>query len=145
MPVVTALLLWLGLHASPASPRTVTVGVDNNMKYSVTSIDAKRGETLRIVIKSTSTLPKPAMAHNLVVLAPKTDATAFIAEGTNSRETDFIPPAQKSKVIVATPLAGPNETVEVVFKVPGNPGTYEFVCTFPGHYQLGMKGTLTVT
>jgi len=145
MRVLTALLLWFGLQAAPAPPRTVTVGVDNTMKYSVTSIDAKRGETLRIVIKSTSTLPKLAMAHNLVVLAPKTDAAAFIAEAANSRETDFIPPAQKSKVIVATPLAGPNETVEVVFKVPGKPGTYEFVCTFPGHYVLGMKGTLTVT
>ena len=144
MPLFTALLLWFGLQVTPATARTVTVGVDNTMKYSVTSIDAKRGETLRIVIKSTSTLPKLAMAHNLVVLAPKTDAAAFIAEGANNRETDFIPPAQKSKVIVATPLAGPNETVEVVFKVPATAGTYEFVCTFPGHYKLGMKGTLIV-
>ena len=24
------------------------------------------------------------------------------------------------------------------------PGTYSYICTFPGHYQAGMKGTLTV-
>jgi plastocyanin len=24
------------------------------------------------------------------------------------------------------------------------PGTYSYICTFPGHYTLGMKGTLTV-
>jgi uncharacterized cupredoxin-like copper-binding protein len=25
------------------------------------------------------------------------------------------------------------------------PGTYEFWCTFPGHFEAGMKGTLTIT
>jgi uncharacterized cupredoxin-like copper-binding protein len=34
----------------------------------------------------------------------------------------------------------------VVFTVHGiAPGTYEFWCTFPGHFEAGMKGTLTIT
>ncbi|HEU5090712.1 MAG TPA: plastocyanin/azurin family copper-binding protein, partial [Roseiflexaceae bacterium] len=32
---------------------------------------------------------------------------------------------------------------EVTFKAPA-PGTYTFLCTYPGHYAAGMKGTLTV-
>ena len=42
------------------------------MKYSVTSIPAKPGETLHIRLVSKGTLPKIAMAHNFVVL--KADA-----------------------------------------------------------------------
>jgi uncharacterized cupredoxin-like copper-binding protein len=34
----------------------------------------------------------------------------------------------------------------VVFTVHGiEPGTYEFWCTFPGHFEAGMRGTLTIT
>ena len=36
--------------------------------------------------------------------------------------------------------AGGKETI--TFKA--EPGTYTYLCTFPGHYVLGMKGTLTI-
>lgn len=32
----------------------------------------------------------------------------------------------------------------VTFTVPNRPGEYEFGCFVPGHYELGMKGTLTI-
>ena len=138
-------VLTLLLSASSAAPaRTVTIGVADSMKFSVTSITASPGETVTVVLKSTSTLPKIAMAHNFVLLAAGTDAAAFVKAGVTDRATDFIPPAQKAKVIAATPLAGPGETVEVTYTVPTRKGTYVFACTFPGHYALGMKGTLTV-
>ena len=42
----------------------------------------------------------------------------------------------------ATPtFAGGEKTLSVSLK----PGTYTFECTVPGHAQLGMKGTLTVS
>ena len=143
MSILSILLLWSAMQTS-APARTVTIGVDDTMKYSVTEITAKPGETLRIVVQSTSTLPRLAMGHNVVVLARGTNAAAFLKAGANSRETDFMPPDQKAKVLAATPMAGPAETVEVTFNAPSEPGTYEFICTFPGHYRLGMKGTLTV-
>jgi len=34
--------------------------------------------------------------------------------------------------------------VETTFKVPAKPGRYAFLCTFPGHFALGMRGTLVV-
>lgn len=145
MNLVTMLLpLLLSTPPSVASARTVTIGVDDSMKFSVTAITAEPGETLRVVIRSTSTLPKLAMAHNFVLLAAGTDAAAFVKAGAANRETDFMPPAQKSSVIAATALAGPRETVEVTFTLPSRTETYGFICTFPGHYTLGMTGTLTV-
>lgn len=144
MQIFMALLTVFALQGTAAPARTITIGVDNTMKYSVTAITAKPGETLRVVLQSTSTLPKLAMAHNFVLLAPGTDAAAFVKAGANSRDTDYIAAAEKAKVLAMTALAGPAETVEVTFKVPTRPGTYEFICTFPGHLTLGMKGTLTV-
>ena len=144
MQIFIALITLLALQGNAAPVRTITIGVDDTMKYSVTAITAKPGETLRVVVKSTSTLPKLAMAHNFVLLAPDTNAAALVKAGFNSRDTDYIPVAEKAKVLAMTALAGPGETVEVTFKVPSAPGTYEFICTFPGHYTLGMKGTLTV-
>ena len=132
-------------NQAPASPaRTVTIGVNDTMQYSVTAIKAKPGETLRVVLQSTSTMPKLAMAHNFVLLAAGTDAAAFVKAGANSRETDFVPTAQKAEVLAMSPLVGPAETVEVTFTVPKRKGTYAFICTYPGHFTLGMKGTLTV-
>ena len=130
--------------APSAQARTVNIVGTDDMKYSVTTITAKAGEMLTIRLASTGTLPKVAMAHNVVVLKIGTDAGKFTTAGAPHRATDFIPPAMASAVIAKTTLAGAGETVQVTFKVPEKPGTYEFICTFPGHFQSGMKGTLVV-
>jgi azurin len=85
-----------------------------------------------------------AMAHNFVLLTLEADVNAFVNESMRSRATDYIAPKRKGEVLAATGLAGGGETVEVTFTAPAKPGTYTFVCTFPGHFAGGMKGTLTV-
>jgi azurin len=114
------------------------------MKYSVTTIEAKPGEVLRIVLTGKGAMPKVAMAHNVVILKPGTDQIKFINAGTPARATDFIPPSMKDAVLASTPLAGNGETVELTFKVPPKPAKYPYVCTFPGHFLAGMKGTIVV-
>jgi uncharacterized cupredoxin-like copper-binding protein len=42
----------------------------------------------------------------------------------------------------ATPKIASEETVEMVLNLP--PGTYQFICTVPGHKQAGMVGTIVV-
>ena len=67
----------------------------------------------------------------------------FVTAAMNARPT-FIPADKKADIIAHTELAGAGETVEVTFKVPAAAGDYPYICSFPGHYQAGMKGTLTV-
>ena len=124
--------------------RTIEIVGTDDMKYSVTRIVAKRGEQLRIRLISKGTLPRIAMAHNVVVLKPETAVQKFIDAGATFRTTDFIAPAMTSSVLAQTRFAGPGETVEVRFKLPAKAGTYPFVCTFAGHYAAGMKGTIVV-
>jgi azurin len=131
--------------SAPASgPRTVEIVGGDDMKYSVTSIPAKAGETLRIRLVSKGTLPKVAMAHNVVVLKPGAKQLDFVNAAAMARATDFIPTEMKDQVLAATTLAGPGETVEVVFKVPAVEGNVPFVCTFPGHFAAGMRGNIVV-
>ena len=55
----------------------------------------------------------------------------------------MLPEAKKSEVVAHTKMLGPKESDSITLKF-SEPGVYEFICTFPGHFQLGMKGTITV-
>jgi azurin len=127
--------------AAASGVRTVEITGGDDMKYSVTEIPAKAGETLRIRLTSKGTLPKVAMAHNVVVLKPTAKQLDFVNAAAMARATDFIPPDMKDQVMGATGLAGPGETVEVTVKIP-SAGKYPYLCTFPGHFAAGMRGTI---
>ena len=142
--VVAAVLLVTSLAHGQAKPRIVDITGNDQMKYSLATIAAKPGETLRIRLKSIGTLPKVAMGHNFVVLAKGTDAAAFTNAAASAYSTGYIPPAMKDKVLAQTTVVGPGEIAEVVFKVPTAPGSYTFLCSFPGHFVAGMKGLLVV-
>jgi azurin len=143
-------LLIAGAVASPAvvntaaDPRTVDIVGTDDMKYSVTTITAKPGEEIRVRLMAKGKIPKVAMAHNFVLLKLGVNVLKFVTDGAPHRQTDFVAPAMAGSVIAKTTLAGPGETVQVTFTAPSKPGQYPFLCTFPGHYQAGMKGTLVV-
>ena len=131
-------------QAAAGGVRTIEIVGTDQMKFDKTDIAATRGEQLRIRLIAKGTMPKIAMAHNWVLLKLGTSQVKFITAGAQSRETDFIANDMKGAVIAKTPLAGAGETVDVTFKAPAVAGKYPFVCTFPGHCQAGMLGTLNV-
>lgn len=130
--------------AAAKAGRTVELTASDTMKYDKAEITAKPGETLRVVLKNAGMMPKLVAAHNFVLLKAGSDAAAFSTAAFNARDTDFIPPSLKTSVIANTGLAGPGETVEITFKVPAKAGNYPYLCSFAGHFALGMKGTLVV-
>jgi len=85
-----------------------------------------------------------AMGHNFVLLKKTANPKAFVDKSSTARDTEFIAPAAKVDVIASTRLVGPGETAEAVFAAPKESGVYTYVCSFPGHFAMGMKGTLTV-
>lgn len=130
--------------AGQAAGRVVAIEVGDNMKFSLTAITAKPGEQIRIVLKDVGQMPKVAMAHNFVLLKKGANPKAFVDKSVNARDTEFIAPAVKDQVLASTRLVGPGETAEASFAAPRQPGEYTFLCSFPGHFALGMKGILTV-
>lgn len=124
--------------------RTIEIQGLDTLKFQPATLRAKPGETIRVVLQVKSMMPKAAMAHNFVLLSPKTDVNAFAQAAARARTTDYIPAAMKGDILAFTGLAGGNETVEVTFTAPKEAGTYPFICTFPAHFQGGMKGQLIV-
>lgn len=127
-----------------AKPRTVEIEGTEAMKFSVTTIEAKPGEQIRVVLKAVGTMPKMAMSHNFVLLAAAANAMEFANKSVMSAATGYIAPELKSQVLASTAMAGGGETVEVTFKAPAKAGSYTFLCSFPGHFAAGMRGTLVV-
>ncbi len=114
------------------------------MQYSVKKIEAKPGESLKIVLSTVSSMPKTEMAHNFILLAKGTNVDSFVMAASMARNTEYIPAAKKASILASTKLAGGGETVEVTFTAPTEPGEYVYICSFPGHYAAGMKGILVV-
>ena len=143
-----AVAMMAGLASSAAAQgkkgRVVEITGNDAMKFNVTAIAAKPGEMLTVKLKSVGTLPKIAMAHNFVLLNKTAKVVDFATAAMNARATDFIPADKKADIIAHTGLAGAGETVEVTFKVPAAAGEYPYICSFPGHFQAGMKGSLVV-
>ena len=130
--------------AAPAGPRVIEITAGDTMKYDVTAIEARPGEDLKVILTNNGTQPKEVMGHNWVLLKAGTDVAAFDAAALNSRDNGYIPEALKDEIVAHIDLLGPRKSGEVDFKAPAAPGEYPFLCTFPAHYQTGMKGFLTV-
>jgi len=142
--VALALAAALGLAGNAwAAPRVVKLKGLDSLQYDVKKIEAKPGEQLEIQLTAVSTMNKAEMAHNFVLLAKGAPVDSFIMEAAMARATDYVPP-KKDFVLAHTALAGGGETVKVTFNAPKEPGEYLYICTFPGHYLAGMKGTLVV-
>ena len=56
---------------------------------------------------------------------------------------NYLPPDQADKVIASIAMLGPGESGSATFVAPAA-GTYDYICTFPGHCLAGMRGVLTV-
>ncbi|MDP3070494.1 MAG: plastocyanin/azurin family copper-binding protein [Opitutaceae bacterium] len=125
-----------------AAPRVIEITANDQMKFSLATIEAKAGEELKVVLNNVGMLPKEAMGHNWVLLKAGTDVTAFATAAMTAKDTDYVPAAMKDKVIAFIPVLGPKKSADVTFTAPAA-GDYAYICSFPGHYMI-MKGTLTV-
>jgi azurin len=150
---VAVVMSFVALSSRPASAapasrgaasRVVQIRTGDNMKFDPAAITAAPGESITVVIKHVGQMPKVAMGHNFVLLKKASDAKAVVDACASARDTEFIAAAVKPQLLAYTKLVGPGETAEVTFTAPAQAGQYLFVCTFPGHFAVGMKGTLTV-
>ena len=129
-------------HAAGDAP--IAISANDQMKFDSTDLTGKVGQKLTIQLTNDGSLPKAAMAHNIVVLKPGTDAMAFVAAASKHAADGYLPDNdQAGNIIVHTKLLGPGEDDTISF-TPTAPGVYEYVCTFPGHAAAGMRGKIVV-
>ena len=80
------------------------------------------------------------MGHNFVLLKKDVDVDDFAMLALDFKENEYIP--ENNDFIVHTKMLGGGESDTINFTIE-EPGSYTYVCTFPGHYQI-MQGILTI-
>lgn len=118
----------------------VLVG-DDAMKFDKSEIRVKSGQKVKLTLRHKGKMPITAMGHNVVILKKGVDITAFASKAALARDNNYIPKDSKD-IIAFTETIGGGQTTSIEFDAP-EAGTYNFICSFPGHYAI-MKGKFIV-
>ncbi|MEM9017847.1 MAG: plastocyanin/azurin family copper-binding protein, partial [Verrucomicrobiota bacterium] len=121
--------------------RTVNVNAVAGLQYDEKTLHASPGESLSIHFKNEDSIP-----HNWVL--GKRDSYQTIGEASNlmmanpnADQLHYVP--DLDEVLHFTPMLERNERYTLHIEAPAEPGTYPYLCTFPGHWLI-MKGELIV-
>lgn len=109
------------------------------MSFSTQEIRVKAGTTVKIHF--TNTAKDPALKHNFFIVKNGTMeqvATAGLAAGVDK---NYIPD-DKTNILYTSILLAPGQSEDLIFPAPPA-GEYQFVCTFPAHWQK-MNGKFIV-
>ncbi len=83
--------------------------------------------------------------HNWVLVDGSTSVADTVNTAAIANATElFVPPAGTEGGLAWTAMLSVGETGSVTFRAPADPGTYLYICTFPGHYLGGMVGDFVV-
>jgi len=119
----------------------IVLNAGDDMKFNLTEIRVKEGETIRLTLHHTGKAPKTAMGHNFVLLKAGVSLDGFVTKALEAKGNDYIP-KDEADIIVHTKLIGGGESDSIEFVAPPK-GSYPFLCSFPGH-AMSMNGTLIV-
>ncbi|WP_434036968.1 azurin [Formosa sp. 4Alg 33] len=114
---------------------------DDKMTFNLKEIKVKSGQKVKLTLMHTGKMPKNVMGHNFVLLNKGVDLSTFASKAASAADHDYVPEGSED-VIVYTKLLGGGESDVIEFDAP-EAGTYDFLCSFPGHYAL-MKGKFIV-
>ena len=110
--------------------RTITLDMTDAMRFTPDALSVKEGETVRFVIRN-----KGRMLHEMVIGTADELAkhAAMMAKFPNMEHDE--------PYMVHV---DPGKTGDIVWTF-NRAGSFEFACLIAGHYEAGMRGTITVT
>ncbi|MDC1034261.1 azurin [Flavobacteriaceae bacterium] len=114
---------------------TVTLNSNDQMKFDRKIIKVNSNEKVTLTLNHTGRFPASSMGHNFVLLKKDVDVNEYALRAAGARDTEYIPDGGSE--LVSTKMLGGGESDTITFDAP-EPGTYIFICSFPGHYQLMM-------
>ena len=120
-----------GIAGKPAQvTRTITIAMTDAMRFSPDNMTVQEGDTVRFVVKN-----QGRMLHEMVIGTPAELAkhAALMAKFPNMEHDE--------PYMVHV---DPGKTGEIVWHF-NRAGRFEFACLIAGHYEAGMRGTITVT
>lgn len=111
------------------------------LQFAPKTLQVEPGSKVRLIFENPDN-----MEHNFLLIAPGSVAEIGaladkMAAQAGAVEKHYIP--ESDKILFHSKLLGPGAKQELVFTAPEKPGSYPYLCTFPGHWRI-MQGVLTV-
>jgi uncharacterized cupredoxin-like copper-binding protein len=109
--------------------RTIEIRMTDDMRFAPSQITVRQGETVRLVAVNAG-----RVLHEIVIGTPEELAThAELMKKHPNMEHDepymaHVDPGQRGAIVWTF----------------NRPGSFEFACLIPGHFEAGMKGRITV-
>jgi uncharacterized cupredoxin-like copper-binding protein len=120
----------IGKPGDPAKvTRAVEVEMNDEMRFKPASIQVKRGETIRFIVRNTGKLKHEMVLGTIKELKEHAELMRKFPE----MEHD-----DPNQVVVE-----PGKTGELVWQFT-RAGTFDFACLVPGHFEAGMVGKVQV-
>jgi uncharacterized cupredoxin-like copper-binding protein len=123
-----------------APDQVIVLGTKPGLKYDVNRLQVKAGSKVKLVFNNNDD-----MTHNVVVVVPgaaKEVGDLAFNMGLKGATLHYVP--KTAKVLYHTKLLQPGASETIYFIAPQKPGTYTYLCSYPGHAMV-MQGTLVVS
>lgn len=124
-----------------AVPVVVIRTLREQMQYDTKYFVVQAGKPVEVTLENADAMP-----HNLVITTPGAMQEVAVQAGSMPPPMDdskkaYIP--DNPKVLDSLSMVQPDESATMTFTAPKEPGEYDFVCTFPGHW-VRMYGVMLV-
>ena len=121
----------------------VVKSVHEQMRFDTTRLVVEAGKPFEVIFENVDMMP-----HNFVIVQPGareevgTQAQTMPPTKLDKQGRAYIP--DNKKIVAASKVLEPGQKETIKLTAPKEPGEYEYVCTFPGHWMV-MWGKLIVT
>lgn len=119
-----------GIAGDAKGARTIELRMGDDMRFQPERIEVKEGETIRFVVRN-----RGKLLHEMVIGTP-----AALQE--HAALMKKFPGMEHDEPYMAHVAAGRQGGMAWNFN---RPGTFQFACLIPGHFEAGMVGTIIVT
>lgn len=120
----------LGKPGDPAKvTHTMTVDMNDNMRFTPAEITVKKGETIKFVVKNSGKIK-----HEMVLGSVK----ELKEHAAMMKKMPGMEHADANMVTV-----DPGKTGEIIWQFT-KAGKFDFACLQPGHFEAGMRGKIIV-
>lgn len=121
--------------------RKIEIATGPNLTYATHQFSVKANEPISLTLSNPDVFP-----HNWVLVRPETlqqvgELGNRLIANPKAASRHYVP--ETDAVLAHTDVVSPGSEQVIYFIAPPAPGTYPFLCTFPGHWMV-MNGTMVV-
>ena len=126
---------------SSTMSNNVILNSNDQMKFDKKIIRVNANQKVTLTLNHNGRFPASSMGHNFVLIKKDVDVNEYALRAAGARNSEYIPEGDNE--IAYTKMLGGGESDTITFDSP-EPGTYVFICSFPGHYQLMMGESIVI-